>query len=488
MKSLNNKGLSLVELVTAIAILAIAGTMLYYGFVAASDVHAETIKLQMAEDVAQHLSEEFKTHPVDILKTIYPDNSSTSGTLGEIYTFNIPSYTYNPRAGNANAQFSAKVVLTPKETVTDETVRTTTYKQNADETGNFAAVNTVGTNSFVVPEVINVYDGNNVVVREELNEYDAIVVSNLMSALGSAIQKKNEGFAANSQPQVSLDAFTADYYGKFIPLANMYNKNNTDIVKTTNIEIVEKTVGTTASYYYVVNMEYKFTYDCDLPLMRGSKVVGSIKLKDLLTTSDIKTTVQGATSVFTVEKSGNEYTVKYETVLDDELTGSHNKKGTIAGKIAIKDESGNEITYKADGTQTDKIAYVYFLYKPFNIYKDSTNINGDYKSSDVINFKYTGSGKNIVRAFFVPQELKHGYNTDKEVVVENCNVDSLIDFNTEMQVFTNSSEIIDASSSISEKNYLTNSYGKNNVNLYDMEITITDKEGNTKTITTVKED
>ena len=113
---LNNKGMSLIELMVAIALLAIAGTVLFNGFTFASQIFVKTSKLQMAEDVAQYVAEDFRSHTLDELYNVVygsaaivkTDDTDPATNIRTITFTGIPcDYNVRQSAGNKNAIFTA---------------------------------------------------------------------------------------------------------------------------------------------------------------------------------------------------------------------------------------------------------------------------------------------------------------------------------------------------------------------------------------------
>lgn len=491
MKTLNNKGLSLVELIVGIALVAIAGTTLFYGFVASGRIHLNTTELQMAEDVAQYISEEFKTHSMKWIETQYGAYMTfTDNAIEDVYQFTGIPYEYSVRtATNPSSKFTADVTLTTKLTATDEEVRDTTYKQS-DTDNYFAIAPKTGTNTFIVPEVKNIYDGKSVVVSEELNQFDSSVISNLYNAiLNQLVQYNADQLAANPLAKVvDLSTFDSGFSDRFYPLANIYGYNNVDIQKNTDIEIIEKVSGEYVKYYYIVDTEYIVEFDFDVELTNGSQSE-TVKLSSLMPSSfDAILAVGDSQITYKIDRNNiDEYTVKYEAELDSADTGSLSEKGTFAGPIVITDGTGSEVLCKwADADSS--VPYLYFLYNPFNVYSDNSTASGGHIANDKVTFSYSGAGKKIARAFLVVQDAKHAVEVTEDVYIKDCKIESG-DFLTQLQVFTNSSKIIEAASTFDGINYLTNSYGKSNVNLYDLKIVVKDLNGKVVAeINTVKED
>ncbi len=117
------------------------------------------------------------------------------------------------------------------------------------------------------------------------------------------------------------------------------------------------------------------------------------------------------------------------------------------------------------------------------------------KSSDEIVFNTSSLGtQNIVRTFLVVQEMKHQNASNKIATVSDFSYSGATPDTAAFRFYTNSREIINASpgplgAGISGDNYLTNSMGESHSGLFQMDIIIRDKDGNSvATYSTVKED
>lgn len=512
MKSINNKGISLIELLVAIALLAISGTVLFYGFVTSARLHNKTSDLQMAEDVAQQVSEEFRSHSLAWLKTAYSADSPAPGdTSGKVTFTNVAfNYKVNADKGREDAKFYVDVILTPKDTSKSgsEVVRSTTYQQNRKGTSDnfyYDVTDDVGTNTFIMPQITNIYDGKNVVVSNEINQYDNRVAGDLFFVIRSQLEQYNN--SRTELTKVNLALFDADYNARFGTLSNMSAYSGTSIKKKTEITVHQQDAATTDKYVYSVKITY--TFEFNFPLY-NSKVVALGNLNDGMFVGSGATNnlaaVSGADSSLKVYRSGAVYTVIYEKDLTDitgflgagtAITGSF---GDILNPVKETDALGNKIymfdykVRKADGMgvlpeEEVPIANLYILYTPFDLYSSDGN------ASDEILFKMDrrGGSQNIVRIFLAVQEIQSVADTSKTVTVSNCKIDGLYDAST-FKVYTNSTEIINnkATSKIGEDYYLTNAYGKSITNFYDMQIIVKTYDGTEYSkaaeLNTVKED
>lgn len=521
--SLQNEGFSLIEIIVAVAVLAITGTMLFNGFTFAARTHQETVRLQMAEDVAQEVAEEFQANKTDWLKTqyggvlvgdVYENVSETVDATTGIQTLVFGSTTpiawnYKQRAadGNPDAKFSVRVTLKSKVTadkvgtgnketgnlVPGSTTDKTTYNQHTAGTNAvFSANEYVGTNTFVVPEIVNIFDGTNTVISEEINQYDNSVADDLFTAIKTRIDALNSnGTKPVTDPTYikNKNEIEAAFCAKFIPLSGVSNTN--DIKKYTTIEIMDRPAGAEMEYFYIVTISYEIKFSANVVYANNA----TASLFDLM--ENVSNSVSGAASAYSIEKQTNDvYKITYErtftagdvaaNVCTTELIG---KTGTFGGKIT--DASNPSESIKADGSG-DKVAYFYILYRPFDIYTDHSGS----ASNDVIKVKSSISNNtNIVRTFLVVQDVKHAKQTTLNTTVSDCSISgNYVGTDDAFRFYTNSRNIIeagvsDAGRKINQRNYLTNSANKSSMVYYDMTIEVMDKDGNkVAEYYTVKED
>lgn len=489
---LNNKGISLIELIVAIALLAIAGTVLFNGFTYASRIFVKTTKLQMAEDVAQQISEEFRSHTVDELyNDIYgsaavakTDDTDPATNIRTITFTGIPcNYSVRQSAGNQNAIFTADVILTTLKTAEGvEAVRTTTYEQHKRNTdsGVYTLNNTVGVNTFIVPEIKNIYDGTNCVISDDINKYDNVVVDDLQSVIMNAISAENAALGnitgITEQQLINETNASASYEAIYVPLTNANTANR--LKKTTTVKFFQQPVGEELKYYYTVTVKYTFNFDFELYLNNGN----SYGMLSSFLSSGVISSVAGAETTCSIKRSGTSYEVLYSS---SQIIGSHAENCTFGGEITALTQTGSTPVIKADGSG-DGVPYFYILYKPFDLYTDTSSA----KSSDEIVFDTSSLGtQNITRAFLVVQEMKHQNVSGKVATVSKFNYSGIAPDSASFRFYTNSKEIIAGSSSVNGDNYLTNSMGENHSGLFQMEIIIRDKDGNqVAAINTVKED
>ncbi len=494
---LNNKGMSLIELMVAIALLAIAGTVLFNGFTFASQIFVKTSKLQMAEDVAQYVAEDFRSHTLDELYNVVygsaaivkTDDTDPATNIRTITFTGIPcDYNVRQSAGNKNAIFTADVTLTTLKTAEGvEAVRTTTYKQHdkAAASGVYELDSTVGVNTFIMPEINNIYDGTNCVISDDINQYDNVVVDDLQSVILNAISEQNDVLRATvgmtESRLINAAAASAAFEAFYVPLSRIDSANR--LKKTTTVKFFQQPAGDKIQYFYTVTIKYRFNFDFEMYLNNGT----SYGMLSSFLGSGVISTVPGAETTCEIKRSGTTYEVLYSS---SKTIGSRTENCTFGGEITALTKSGTVPEIKNDGSG-DGVPYFYILYKPFDLYSDASGA----KSSDEIVFNTSSLGtQNIVRTFLVVQEMKHQNASNKIATVSDFSYSGATPDTAAFRFYTNSREIINASpgplgAGISGDNYLTNSMGESHSGLFQMDIIIRDKDGNSvATYSTVKED
>lgn len=516
MKSLKqNGGFTLIELIVAIGILAITGTTIFIGFVNSSRIHNRTTSLQMGEDVAQLIAEEFKSYPLsayyekkttpsgDVVTGKYAANTTeeVDATTGDTaIKISGISYAYAPKADMSTAQFTANITLTPyheKDAAGNvKTGRKTTYTQNKEVDYFYALDESVDTNTFIIPEVTNIYDGSCVVLSEDINQYDSRVVNDLYQVIRNDLAKRNSLISLPAN-QINLAQFDADFSSKYIPLTNI--NDDKMLVKHTEIELDKKSAGSGVEYYYKVKVWFEFDFDFSLLLGNGNPA-GS--LSSVVSSGNISA-VTGAASLYNVKHSGSKYKVEYfdvATEVKDPVTGVGFRDCSFCGLINVDSDLSTPDVFEAkytavDGDSSSETAKLFILYTPFDMYSDDTS---DAVANDVVEFRCSGSPEHVVRAFFVTQEIPSMYSPDNNIKIDgdNCEYNSP---KANFRVYTNDKDILGTYDSTNplRKNsngfgggdYLTNSQGTSKINTYQMKIELFNLDGvKVAELNTIKED
>lgn len=533
----DNHGFSLIEIIVAVAIITIAGTALFAGFVQAMDVHRKTTRLQMAEDVAQQVAEEFNSHTLFVMQRLhgipvdadgngtnddyvdiiarnkidssvyndyyenntygYFDNSSAVSTdIISAYEFKNMGYSFGviEDNGDATAKYMVDVLLTARYTKKDEktkvtaadyaTTKKTTYQQNQDVTNFYEVGTEIGTNTFVVPDIQNIYSGNSVVVSDEINSYDFAAVNDLRFTLKNLIDQYNVAHPTNP---VMTASFESGFDSHYNPMTNISNES--DVRKTTEINLYSGmgAMGT-ASYYYIVKVSYEFDFDISLLRVNAAGVATNVNLSGLIT--DANLTPPGGTTYYTINKSGTKYTVTYSKEIEGAPSYISDKAGTFGGEIKI--DGADPIT-----PSSNNVPYIYFLYRPFNVYYCNTAEAMTAEKivcNDVVKINYDGTmNGNQIKVFLVGQEVRNEKVPAKDTTVSKIILNGTLKNSTYFHLYTNCTEAFTATNSpttnMSIMNYLTNSVGETDVNHYEMNILVKDLEGNVVArLSTVKED
>lgn len=539
-----NDGFTLVELLVAIGILSIVGTVLFNGFVLAARTYLKTSKLQMAEDVAQEVAEVFRATPLDgsngllalyaekepdpadpgsgkmVVKSGVDTTDSTSGVRTILFN-DIANFDYNSRVnavsgfGDYTVDVTLKSINTAKNSEIGKVLddpsthdatdpRKTTYEQSAygkdgavvRTDGIYIINENVGTNSFVVPEVKNIYDGTSVILSEDINQYDINVAEDMLNVICKAVAAENVGKTALAQ--VDAHNVESTFCARYIPYTGI--TSSIDIQKETEFDFQQKLVSGGVKYYCLVSIKYTFNFD--MPLLKANGMPYGKNLSTIM--AGMNGHEDGAVTKYTISVTGSEYTISYlheiPTTAGAEgyYEGLGGLKASFVQEIKVSNKDGSEQTYKADGTG-DKVPDFYILYTPFDIYSSSTA-----DANDVIKIKneIPVDAKNVLRTFFVVQDTTHtkAMSAGKSLTtkVKNCSftlgqptptkAKPLTKFN--FQFYTNSSDIIsNSTNNITAECYMTNSTSKTHTNLYEMEIIVYDNEGNkVATVNTVKEE
>lgn len=531
-----NRGFSLIEIIVAVAIITIAGTALFSGFVQALNVHRKTTRLQMAEDVAQQVAEEFNSHtlfvmqrlhgtPVDadgngtndeyvdiiarnkIAETAYEsyyennaygyfDNSSAVSTdIVSAYEFKNLGYSFGviEDNGDPSASYMADVLLTARYTKTGEqtkvtaadytTKNKTTYKQNQAAAQYYEVGSDVGTNTFIIPDIQNIYNGESVVVSDDINSYDFAAVNDLRFTLKNLIDTYNN---AHPTAPIMAASFESGFDSHYNPMTNISHEN--DVQKTTEINIYSGSGAMgTASYYYIVKVSYEFNFDVSLLVASATGTVANANLKDIV--SDGNLSPAGGTTYYTISKSGTKYTVTYSKEIEGAPAYISDKNGTFGGEIKI--DGADPIT-----PSSNNVPYIYFLYRPFNVYYVNAASAATEKvlCNDIVKVNYQGTmNGNQVKVFVVGQEVRNEKNPAKDTTITNIILNPSLAESDYFHLYTNCTEAFSdtyrPTTHVSGMNYLTNSVGETDVNHYEMVILVKDLEGKVVArLSTVKED
>lgn len=294
----DNSGLSIVEVLVAVAILAIVFVPLLKTFTQASTINARAQKLQNVTSLAEGVMEDVKGKSIQELHDLAVDDPKVSflpldedGTLTKGNLKNVPPYTVTYENVTATQGITYDAVVT---------IATENYKnktKGADDIGDVSDANIRE-----LPQINKVDSNKNAVLSWELNKYDNKAIENLAaenSVTDSDIATLKESYKKTAEKYINIeikeDSETSStkvsceveyktgknasdkslkylvYTGYFVePLAsepagpNIYlfytlsenvkdgASNIADPIKKENIKIEDKTTGKRHNVYFIV--------------------------------------------------------------------------------------------------------------------------------------------------------------------------------------------------------------------------------------------
>ena len=299
----DNLGLSIVEVLVAVAILAIVFVPLLKTFTQASTINARAQKLQNVTSLAEGVMEDVKGKSIQELHDLAVDDPKVSflpldkdGTLTKGNLKNVPPYTVTYENVTATQGITYDAVVT---------ISTDNYK-STDRSDARKAGNDIGdvsdANIRELPQINKVDSNKNAVLSWELNKYDNKALENLAaenSVSGSDIATLKDSYKDTAEKHINIeikeDTDTSStkvsceveyktgknasdkslkylvYTGYFVePLAsepagpNIYlfytlsenvkdgASNIADPIKKENIKIEDKTTGKRHNVYFIV--------------------------------------------------------------------------------------------------------------------------------------------------------------------------------------------------------------------------------------------
>ena len=299
----DNSGLSIVEVLVAVAILAIVFVPLLKTFTQASTINSKAQKLQNVTSLAEGVMEDVKGKSIQELHDLAVERADVSflpldkdGTLTKGNLNNVPPYTVTYENVTATQGITYDAVVT---------ISTDNYK-STDRSDARKAGNDIGdvsdANIRELPQINKVDSNKNAVLSWELNKYDNKAIENLAaenSVSGSDIAALKDSYKDTAEKHINIeikeDTDTSStkvsceveyktgknasdkslkylvYTGYFVePLAsepagpNIYlfytlsenvkdgASNIADPIKKENIKIEDKTTGKRHNVYFIV--------------------------------------------------------------------------------------------------------------------------------------------------------------------------------------------------------------------------------------------
>lgn len=304
----DNSGLSIVEVLVAVAILAIVFVPLLKTFTQASTINARAQKLQNVTSLAEGVMEDVKGKSIQELHDLAIERADVSflpldadGTLTKGNLNNVPPYTVTYENVTATQGITYDAVVTISTDNYKSTVRSDARKANKlshnDDIGDVSDANIRE-----LPQINKVDSNRNAVLSWELNKYDNKALENLAaenSVTGSDIATLKDSYKNTAEKYINIeineDSETSStkvsceveyktgknasdkslkylvYIGYFVePLAsepagpNIYlfytlsenvkdgASNIADPIKKENIKIEDKTTGKRHNVYFIM--------------------------------------------------------------------------------------------------------------------------------------------------------------------------------------------------------------------------------------------
>lgn len=157
-KNKKNKGFSLVEVLVAIAILALMSIPILKSFQTSAKINRLARRTENADVCASEVMENFKSLSLEQLKERYAGSYTESNG---VYKFRIQDKNSRYYKGINGEEFEVEAVLDPAK-YTDET----------DEFGNHKNEPSNNVNSFIIPKYPELSNKENFIIREETYKWD----------------------------------------------------------------------------------------------------------------------------------------------------------------------------------------------------------------------------------------------------------------------------------------------------------------------------
>lgn len=200
----DNSGLSIVEVLVAVAILAIVFVPLLKTFTQASTINARAQKLQNVTSLAEGVMEDVKGKSIQELHDLAVERADVSflpldedGTLTKGNLKNVPPYTVTYENVTATQGITYDAVVT---------IATENYKnkdKDADDIGDVSDANIRE-----LPQINKVDSNKNAVLSWELNKYDNKALENLAaenSVSGSDIAALKDSYKDTAEKYINIE-------------------------------------------------------------------------------------------------------------------------------------------------------------------------------------------------------------------------------------------------------------------------------------------
>lgn len=210
----DNSGLSIVEVLVAVAILAIVFVPLLKTFTQASTINSKAQKLQNVTSLAEGVMEDVKGKSIQELHDLAVERADVSflpldkdGTLKKGNLNNVPPYTVTYENVTATQGITYDAVVTISTDNYKSTVRSDARKANKlshnDDIGDVSDANIRE-----LPQINKVDSNRNAVLSWELNKYDNKALENLAaenSVTGSDIATLKDSYKNTAEKYINIE-------------------------------------------------------------------------------------------------------------------------------------------------------------------------------------------------------------------------------------------------------------------------------------------
>ena len=210
----DNSGLSIVEVLVAVAILAIVFVPLLKTFTQASTINSKAQKLQNVTSLAEGVMEDVKGKSIQELHDLAIERADVSflpldadGTLTKGNLNNVPPYTVTYENVTATQGITYDAVVTISTDNYKSTVRSDARKANKlshnDDIGDVSDANIRE-----LPQINKVDSNRNAVLSWELNKYDNKALENLAaenSVTGSDIATLKDSYKNTAEKYINIE-------------------------------------------------------------------------------------------------------------------------------------------------------------------------------------------------------------------------------------------------------------------------------------------
>jgi len=297
LKKLDDKGLTLIELIVTVCIIAVVTAPFLSSFVNASNTNAKASRKQKAASWGQYFLEECKISTLEELKTMYQpsgayqDLRDTEGAVEGAGTIQIKLSGNQLPEGARKSGFSAVLTLSPKEYTKDG-------NQILDADGNVSGFSNYGgrINDTAIPDMSDIDGQKSAVIVQEFFEYDTEYIASTGLSADNIIRNvtgkigynaaRNKFFVeviAVYSPRVGAGT-TESYQIYYKEFANNSKDNKTGDPETTEDDVPDVYMmypaASNADTVQIINTLPDDTYKADAYIIMQKESAGFAQLQN----------------------------------------------------------------------------------------------------------------------------------------------------------------------------------------------------------------